>query len=167
MSGLPYSGDLGRIASFNSGRSQSLVLKSLPDMYWTDHLIHLLARTRHISHMPSNTLPNPLRQLMIIRIRGRLIQKANSFLIQLHEITLERQITNSRHIFLSSSPIILYKQCQTPRRAKERSLDGVFLNLVGLCDSEGLCGIERGSGFEIDVVSVAEDLYCGGCGVGS
>lgn len=116
--------------------------------------------------MSSNTLANPLRQLMIIRIRGRLIQKANSFLIQLHKITLKRQITNPRHIFVSPSPIVLHKQCQTPRCAKERSLDGVFLNIVGLCDSEGLCGIEGGCGFEIDVVFVAENFYCGGCGVG-
>lgn len=131
-----------------------------------DFLSSYFSSIRCTSHMSSHTLPNSLRQLMIIRIRSRLIQKAHSLLIQLHKIAFESQITDSRHIFLPMSPVILNKQCKTPCRAEERSLDGIFLYLVGLGNGEGLCWIEGGGGFEIDVVFVTEDFDCGGCRVG-
>lgn len=110
--------------------------------------------------MPTHTLPDTLRQLVIIGIGSCLIQKTYGFLVQLHEVSLECQITNPRHVFLASSPIILHKQCQSPCCTEESPLNWVFLYLITLSNGKSLCRMEGRGSFEIDVIFITENFYC-------
>lgn len=96
---------------------------------------------------------------MVCRIRRSFIQHTDGFLVQLHEIPLERQICNPRLILVSLTPIILKEQRKTPRAVEVHPLHGYLLDLIRLANLKGLCGLLLGRGLKIHVIpEVCKDL---------
>ena len=118
----------------------------------------------------SQPLSHPRSQLMIARVRSRLIKKIHRFPAQLHPLAFEPQIANPRLVLVALAPIILEKQVQRSTSVEEGALDGNLLDFVRLRELEGLRGWQVGRGAEVEVVGVEVEfagLRSGGSGGGA
>lgn len=114
-------------------------------------------------------MPHPIDtrslQLMISRIRRRLIDNLLGRPPKRHPLPLEPQVRHPRDVLLAAREIVLEEEGQPLHGAELGPLDGELLHLGGLREVKGLCGLGLFRRGEVEV-EVGEDLEGAGRGGG-
>lgn len=88
---------------------------------------------------------------MIPRIRRSLVQHGHRLSTQVHILSLECQIANSRHIFLTVTEVVREEEREGAGGVEQGAFDRNVLDVGGLGEGERLRGSGRADGVEVDV----------------